>query len=229
MGSLKLHSDDTTVPVLAPGTGKTAGRLWVYLRDNRRWRPGDKPAALFRYSPDRRSEHPREHLKAFTGFLQADAYAGFDQLYLANRQPGPITPVACWAHARRKLHEVHKADEASAASEGLRLIQALYEVERGITRDPYEDRRRARKLSRLRALEFFAWADDVLAKASARSPLAEALRYAVKLRPALLAYTEDGRLEIDNNPAEKRCAAWPWSGRTGCLPGRTAAANARPR
>lgn len=203
MGSVKLHADDTTVPVLAPGTGKTAtGRLWVYLRDNRRWRPGDKPAALFRYSPDRKGEHPREHLRAFTGFLQADAYAGFDQLYMANRQPGPITAVACWAHARRKLHEVHKADEASVASEGLRLIQALYEVERGITRDPHDDRRRARKLSKLRALEFFAWADDVLAKISARSPLAEALRYAVKLRPALLAYTEDGRLEIDNNPAE---------------------------
>ena len=203
MSSVKLHADDTPVQVLAPGTGRTAtGRLWVYLRDNRRWRPGDKPAALFRYSPDRKGEHPREHLRTFTGFLQADAYAGFDQLYAAGRHPEPITAVACWAHARRKLHDVHKADEASAAVEGLRLIQALYEVERGITRDPRDDRRRARKLSKLRALEFFAWADDVLAKASARSPLADALRYAVKLRPALLAYTEDGRLEIDNNPAE---------------------------
>ena len=123
------------------------GRLWVYLRDNRRWRPGDKPAALFRYSRDRKGDHPREQLKAFTGFLQADAYAGFDQLYLANRQPRQITAVACWAHARRKLHEVHKADETSAGSEGLRLIQAMYEIERGITCDPHDDRRQARKLS----------------------------------------------------------------------------------
>lgn len=203
MASPKLHADDTPVPVLAPGTGKTAtGRLWVYLRDNRRWRPSDKPAALFRYSPDRKGERPREHLATFSGHLQADAYAGFERLYDPDRKPGPITPVACWAHARRKLHEVFTADPSSAASEGLRIIRELYEVERGIAQDPHEDRRRARKLSRIRALDFFAWADDMLARASARSPLAEALRYAVKLKPALLAYTEDGRLEIDNNLAE---------------------------
>ena len=203
MASPKLHADDTPVPVLAPGTGKTAtGRLWVYLRDNRRWRPSDKPAALFRYSPDRKGERPREHLKAFTGFLQADAYAGFERLYDPDRKPGPITPVACWAHARRKLHDVFQADPSSAAAEGLRKIRDLYEVERGIVQDPHDDRRKARKLSKLTALDFFAWADNVLGQVSARTPLAEALRYAVRLKPALLAYTGDGRLEIDNNLAE---------------------------
>jgi transposase len=203
MASPKLHADDTPVPVLAPGTGKTAtGRLWVYLRDNRRWRPSDRPAALFRYSPDRKGERPREHLKAFTGFLQADAYAGFERLYDPDRKPGPIMPVACWAHARRKLHDVFQADPNSAAAEGLRMIRSLYEVERGITRDPHDDRRKARKLSKLTALDFFAWADNVLSQVSARTPLAEALRYAVRLKPALLAYTENGRLEIDNNLAE---------------------------
>ena len=203
MASPKLHADDTPVPVLAPGTGKTAtGRLWVYLRDNRRWRPSDKPAALFRYSPDRKGERPREHLKAFTGFLQADAYAGFERLYDPDRKPGPITPVACWAHARRKLHDVFQADPSSVAAEGLRKIRDLYEVERGIVQDPHDDRRKARKLSKLTALDFFAWADNVLGQVSARTPLAEALRYAVRLKPALLAYTGDGRLEIDNNLAE---------------------------
>ena len=203
MASPKLHADDTPVPVLAPGTGKTAtGRLWVYLRDNRRWRPSDKPAALFRYSPDRKGEHPREHLKAFTGFLQADAYAGFERLYDPDRKPGPITPVACWAHARRKLHDVFQADPSSVAAQGLRMIRDLYEIERGIVQDPHDDRRKARKLSKLTALDFFAWADDVLGQVSARTPLAEALRYAVRLKLALLAYTGDGRLEIDNNLAE---------------------------
>jgi len=203
MTSPKLHADDTPVPVLAPGTGKTAtGRLWVYLRDNRRWRPSDRPAALFRYSPDRKGDHPREHLRTFASFLQADAYAGFERLYAPDRQPGLITPVACWAHARRKLHDVYKADPHSVAAVGLKLIRELYDVERGIACDPADDRRKARKLSRLRALDFFAWADGVLAQISARSPLAEALRYAVKLKPQLLAYTEDGRLEIDNNLAE---------------------------
>lgn len=203
MASPKLHADDTPVPVLAPGTGKTAtGRLWVYLRDNRRWRPSDKPAALFRYSPDRKGERPRKHLKTFAGFLQADAYAGFERLYVPDRQPGLITPVACWAHARRKLHDVYKADPHSVAMEGLVIIGELYDVERGIMRDPADDRRKARKQSRLRALDFFVWADGVLAQISARSPLAEALRYAVKLKPQLLVYTENGRLEIDNNLAE---------------------------
>ncbi len=203
MASPKLHADDTPVPVLAPGTGKTAtGRLWVYLRDNRRWRPSDSPAALFRYSPDRKGERPREHLKAFTGFLQADAYAGFERLYDPDRKPGPITPVACWAHARRKLHDVYQADPNSVATEGLRMIRDLYEVERGIAQGPHDDRRKARKQSKLTALDFFAWADNVLGQVSARTPLAEALRYAVRLKPALLAYTGDGRLEIDNNLAE---------------------------
>lgn len=204
MAAGKLHADDTPVPVLAPGTGKTrTGRLWVYLRDNRRWSPRDKPAAFYRYSPDRKGEHPREHLKHFTGFLQADAYAGFERLYEPGRSPGTITPVACWAHARRKLHEVHQADPSSVAIEGLNIIRELYAVERGIAGPtPHTERREARKLSRLRALDFFAWADEVLGKVSARAPVAEALRYAVRLKPALLAYTCDGKLEIDNNPAE---------------------------
>lgn len=203
MDSVKLHADDTPVPVLAPGTGKTAtGRLWVYLRDNRRWDTSDRPAALFRYSPDRKGERPREHLKTFAGFLQADAYAGFERLYAPDREPGRITPVACWAHARRKLHDVFKADEHSVASQGLDMIRDLYAIERQIDDVSAEQRQQARVASKAKALEFFAWADDVLSKASARSPLAEALRYAVKLKPQLLTYTEDGRLEIDNNPAE---------------------------
>ena len=203
MASVKVQADDTPVPVLAPGTGKTAtGRLWVYLRDNRRWSPLDKPAALFRYSPDRKGERPREHLKTFAGFLQADAYAGFERLYASDRKPAPITPVACWAHARRKINDVYKADTHSAAGKGLLMIRELYEIERQIAGEPADIRCRARKASLLKAMDFFAWADDVLSKASARSPLAEALRYAVKLKPQLLAYTQDGRLEIDNKPAE---------------------------
>ena len=203
MASPKLHADDTPVPVLAPGTGKTStGRLWVYLRDNRRWSPADRPAALFRYSPDRKGERPREHLAAFAGYLQADAYAGFNALYDPGREPGVITPVACWAHARRKLHDVLVADHRSAARKGLAMIAQLYEIERFIEGEPPRERMRQRASSRLIALDFFAWADSVLDQASARSPLAEALRYAVKLKPALLAYTQDGRLEIDNNLAE---------------------------
>lgn len=203
MSGSKLHADDTPVPVLALGTGKTAtGRLWVYLRDNRRWSSNDKPSALFRYSPDRKGERPREHLKTFAGFLHADAYAGFKRLYDPTREEGVIAPVACWAHVRRKFYDVFKADNTSAAAVAVEKIKELYEIERSIDAEPAEIRRRARKMSRLKILDFFVWADDILIRASARSPLAEALRYAVKLRPQLLVYTEDGRLEIDNNLAE---------------------------
>lgn len=210
MASVKIHADDTPVPVLVPGSGKTkTGRLWIYLRDNRRWSSSDRPAALYRYSPDRKGERLRDHLSTFSGFLQADAYAGFDRLYEPDRIPGQITPVACWAHARRKLHEVFEADRTSVAREGLEIIRDLYEVERRMAPgpNPHPDRCRARKWSRLRALDFFAWADSVLAEVSGRAPLAAALRYAVKLKPALLAYTTDGRLEIDNNSAENALRA----------------------
>ena len=153
-------------------------------------------------APIARENDRASTFQTFAGFLQADAYAGFDKLYAADRKPGLITPVGCWAHVRHKLNDVLAADARSIAREGLVLIGDLYEVERRITRDPHEDRRKARKYSKLKAIDFFKWADGVLAQVSARSPLAEALRYAVRLKQALLAYTEDGRLEIDNNLAE---------------------------
>jgi transposase len=97
MSAHKLHADDTPIPVLAPGTGKTkTGRLWAYVRDDRPAGSTDPPAVLFRYSPDRKGEHPREHLKRFRGVLQADAYGGFNGLY--DREEEPLIEAACWAH-----------------------------------------------------------------------------------------------------------------------------------
>lgn len=204
MASVKVHADDTPVRVQAPGTGKTkTGRLWVYVRDNRSWRPTEPPAALYHYSPDRKGERPRAHLKAFAGFLQADGYAGFEQLYEPGRHPGDIREVACWAHVRRKLHDVYVADPKSlAAGSALLAIRELYEIERFIMRDLPGDRRKARKASKLKILDFFATAEATLAKISARTPLAAALLYALRRKVALLRYTDDGRLEIDNNRAE---------------------------
>jgi transposase len=203
MASVKIHADDTPVRVQAPGTGKTkTGRLWVYVRDNRSWRPTESAAALYHYSPDRKGERPRAHLKAFAGYLQADGYAGFEQLYVPGRLPGDIHEVACWAHVRRKIHDVHVATPNAATHHALALIAGFYEVERGIMCDPADERRKARKLSKLRILEFFAWAEQTLAKISAKTPLAGALLYALRRKDALLRYTGDGHLEIDNNRAE---------------------------
>jgi transposase len=104
LAASKIHADDTPVPVLAPGNGKTrTGRLRTYVRDERAAGEKTSPAVWFAYSPDRKGEHPRQHLKKFKGALQADAYAGFHHLY----GDGAIYEVACWAHARRKFHDIH--------------------------------------------------------------------------------------------------------------------------
>lgn len=125
-----LHADDTPVPVLAPGTGRTrTARLWAYVRDERPWRGPAPPAVLYRYSPDRRGEHPRAHLAGFRGTLQADGYAGFDGLY----EGGQVVEAACWAHVRRRFHDLHLTGTAPLATEAVRRIGILYAIERDIT------------------------------------------------------------------------------------------------
>lgn len=203
MASGKIHTDDTPVKVLAPGTGKTkTGRFWVYARDNRTWHLADPPAAVFFYSPDRKSDHPARHLHKFSGFLQADAYVGYDRLYDPARQKGQIVEVACWAHSRRKLHDVLKADPQSVAADGIRLIRQLYDLEDQIRGADLDTRRGVRRQSRVIAEAFFDWATNVSARISAKSALAGALNYALSCKDALLLYTDEPTLEIDNNRAE---------------------------
>ena len=146
MASDTLHVDDTPVPVLAPGTGKTkTGRLWVYVRDERPF-AGERPsAALFRHSADRKGEHPRAHLKEFTGVIHADGYAGFNELFAENR----ITEAGCWAHVRRKFFDVHAAIGSPIAKEALDRIGQLYRVEETIKGLSPDHRRRERQLELL--------------------------------------------------------------------------------
>ena len=126
LSSNKLHADDTPVPVLQPGRGKTkTGRLWTYVKDDRPAGSTDPPAVWFAYSPDRKGEHPATHLKDFSGVLQAGAYAGFDALYVANRKPGVIIEAACWAHARRKFYEIYAANHSPIAANALARIGQL--------------------------------------------------------------------------------------------------------
>ena len=200
----KLHGDDTTVPVLAPGLGRTrTGRLWVYVRDDRPFCGPGFPAAAYFYSPDRGGEHPAAHMATFTGFLQADGYAGFDQLYdPARTRPGPITEVACWAHCRRKYFDVWETTKSPVAREALDRIAALYVIEEQARFAPVTERvvLRARTAPLLEA--FFAWTEATLRKLSAKSELAKAFRYALERRQALSRFLTDGRLEVDNNIAE---------------------------
>jgi transposase len=202
-----LHVDDTPVPVLAPGTCKTkTGRLWVYVRDERPFGGERPPAALFRYSTDRKGEHPRAHLKDFTGVIHADGYAGFNELFASNR----ITEAGCWAHVRRKFFDVDAATGSPIAKQALDFIGQLYGVEEAIKGFSPDHRRRERQQrSKPIATALAEWADATVRKLSRKSELAAAFRYMRGRRLALGRCFDDGRLALDNNPAERalRCVA----------------------
>jgi transposase len=207
LGGNKLHADDTPVPVLAPGNGKTkTGRLWTYVRDDRPAGDTAAPAVWFSYSPDRKGEHPQQHLRDFTGTLQADAYAGFNQLY----ENGRIQEAACWAHVRRKFYELMEAHKSPIATEAVERIAALYAIESEIRGRAPDERRQVRQ-GRSRPLldAMHDWLEASLAKLSKKSDTSVAIRYALALWGALVRFCDDGRVEIDNNAAERalRCVA----------------------
>lgn len=207
LASQKLHADDTPVPVLAPGTGKTKlGRLWTYVRDDRPSGSTDPPAVFFRYSPDRKGKHPCEHLKSFGGILQADAYAGFNGLY--DRADHPPTEAACWAHARRKYFEVFDATQSPLAGEALHHIGALYAIEEQIRGRCADDRRRVREEQTQPLLaDLHHWLLATVRKLSKKSDLAGAIHYSLARWEALCRFCHDGRIEIDNNSAERELRA----------------------
>src|SRR5579872_4791442 len=194
----RLYADDTPVPVLAPGNGKTrTGRLWSYLRDERAHGGTTPPAELYRYSPDRRGEHPRAHLAAFRGVLQADGYAGFDGLY----RDAVIAEAACWAHVRRKFHDIYADTRQSPlAAEALQRIGELYAIEERLTGKPPDWRREVRRREALPLLDNLgAWLTATLRRVSGRSDIAGAIRYAQSRWAALTRFIDDGTLAIDNN------------------------------
>jgi transposase len=197
----KLHADDTPVPVLAPGQGKTkTGRLWTYVRDDRPAGDTAAPAVWFTYSPDRKGEHPAQHLKNFRGTLQADAYAGFNQLY----EDGRIEQACCWAHVRRHFYDLEQAHSSPVAREALAGIGALYRVEEPIRGRPPDERRTVR-LAQAKPLvdSLRQWFEATLSKLSRKSETTVAIRYALSRWDALTRYIEDGHIEIDNNAAER--------------------------
>lgn len=197
----KVHADDTPVPVLEPGRGKTrTARVWTYVRDDRPAGSSDPPAVWYRYSPDRRAARPASHLRGFCGILQADAYAGFASLY----RDGSIVEAGCWAHARRKFFDLFVLDRSAIAEEAIRRIAELYGIERRIRGRQPQDRLRVRQhesAPRLAALN--AWLSAVLLKVPARSGLATAIKYTLVRWDAMTLFCRDGRAEIDNNSAER--------------------------
>jgi transposase len=213
----RLHGDDTTVPVLAKGKTVT-GRCWTYVRDDLPFGGRAPPAAVFFYSRDRSGEHPQQHLATWTGILQADAYGGYGKLYDAERRPGPIVEAACWAHARRKFFVL--ADIVAGARrrakgralpvispialEAVQRIDALFDIERGISRLPADRRlaiRQDRSAPLVTGLE--AWMRDERRKLSRHSEIAGAMDYMLKRWASFTRFLEDGRICLTNNAAER--------------------------
>jgi transposase len=217
VASDRIHADDTPIQVLDPrkkrieglARGVKEGRVWVYVRDDRPWAGGDPPAAAYWFSPDRKGEHPREHLADFHGILQADAYTGFGKLY----EPGPdgaarVREAACWAHLRRDFHDVWKSTDSPIAREALERIGALYDIEAAITGKPLDIRHAARQReSRPRVEAFRLWCERQLTLIPGKGDLAKAMRYALTRWPSFTLFLDDGRVAIDNNCAERALKA----------------------
>jgi transposase len=209
----RIHGDDTTVPVLAKGKCRT-GRIWTYVRDDRPFGGRTPPAAVFFYSPDRTSIHPEQHLAGYAGILQADAYAGFNALYAADRKGGPITEAGCWAHARRKLFEL--ADIASKARKGkpstispiafeaVQKFDAIFALERSINGLSPDERVAARRKDIAPLVsELIAWMKRERGKLSRHNEVAKAMDYMLKRIEVFTRFLDDGRICLSNNAAER--------------------------
>jgi transposase len=200
-GSQKLFADDTPIPVLDPGRGRTkTGRLWVYARDDRPWNGPDPPAAVYLYSPDRRAERPASHLAGFNGVLQVDGYPGFDRL----GDGGGIKLAACWAHARRKFYDVQQATSSPIAAEALRRIAELYSIETAVRGQPSSARQSVRQATSLPLVaEMKVWLQAQLTNIPPRGGLADAIRYTLTRWDSLCCFLDDGRIELDTNTVER--------------------------
>ena len=196
-----IFADDTPVKMLAPGTGKTqTARLWVYGRDERPWNGDAPPAAWYQFSGDRKGHHPKDHLKDYKGWMHADGYAGYEDLY----RSGHICEVACMAHIRRKFVDVHRVQGSSIAEEAITRIAQLYVIEKRARGSPPDERRKLRQTEARPVfddLEF--WLHTQLPNISGKSPLAGAIRYGLTRMKRLRPYLDHGILEIDNNTAER--------------------------
>ena len=214
----RLHGDDTTVPLLARGGTKTA-RLWTYVRDDRPFDGTAPPAVVFRFSRDRAGEHPTQHLTGWQGILQADAYAGYNQLYAAARQPGPVAAALCWSHARRKFFELADikgiarngkkvAEEISPiALDAVTRIDAIFAIEleiTGLSAAARHEVRRQRVVPLVNDLHDWMLAEKT--RMSKHNPVAKAINYMLEGTgrwEAFTAFLDDGCLCLTNNAAER--------------------------
>ncbi|MFO1028779.1 MAG: IS66 family transposase [Acetobacteraceae bacterium] len=200
----KLFADDTTLPVLDPGRGRTkTGRIWCYAVDDRPWSGPTHPVAAYVYTEDRRNIRPAHHLAGFRGVLQVDGYDGFKRL-ADNRTDASVTLAFCWAHMRRAFYDFHVSTKSPLAAWVLAKVGELYAIEAEIRGQSAEHRRQVRQARSRPIIEaLHAWLQDQVGRVSAVSDLAKAMRYAIRHWPGLVVFLDDGRVEMDTNVVER--------------------------
>lgn len=203
--SPKLFCDETRCPVLDPGRGKTKkGFLWAIARDDRPWGGADPPAVAYAYAPGRGGVHAARLLDGFSGILQVDGYAGYNQLASPSRSGGPVTLAFCWSHLRRQFYEVYVGGNAPIATEALARLKRLYDIEADIRGLSPEVRRALRQQHAKPEVEALnVWFEACLGRVSQSGKIAEAIRYGLNRWEGLCRYLDDGRIEIDSNTVER--------------------------
>jgi transposase len=203
--STKLFVDETTAPVLDPGRGRTKrGYFWVLARDDRPWRGGAPPAVVYSYAPGRGGNHAAALLQGYSGVLQTDGYAAYRSLADPKRVGRPVTLAFCWAHWRRQFFDLVKSPPAPIATEALKRIAELYEVEAEIRGNSAEERRAVRQQkTKPLVAELKTWLEKTLAQVAGGSSIAQAIRYGLNLWDGLVRFLDDGRIEIDSNTVER--------------------------
>jgi transposase len=201
----RVYADETTLPTLSPGSGKTkTAWLWTYARDDRTFGGTAPPMVAYRFEDSRGGECVARHLAGYSGLLQVDGWGAYNRLAEATRAGGPLTLAACWAHLRRKFYELHVAGISQVASETVERMTTLWAVEEEIRGQDPEARRAARQQqSAAIVAELWLFWEKELARISGKSKLAEVIRYARSRREALERFLHDGRLDIDSNAVER--------------------------
>jgi transposase len=204
LASTRIFADETVVPVLDPGRGRTKqGYFWAIARDDRPWAGGQPPAVVYSYAPGRGHIHANALLGGYRGILQCDGYAAYKKFGGSKSADPAVTLAFCWSHVRRGFYDLAKA-KAPIAIEALKRIAALYEIEARVRGKSAADRLNVRQdESRPLITELRVWFEAQLAKLPARGPTAEAIRYALNHWEGLQRFLEDGRIELDNNSVER--------------------------
>src|SRR4051794_2694000 len=204
LASTRIFADETVVPVLDPGCGRTKqGYFWAIARDDRAWGGSQPPAVVYSYAPGRGHIHANTLLGGYRGILQCDGYAAYKKFGGSKSADPPVTLAFCWSHVRRGFYDLAKT-RAPIATEALKRIAALYEIEARIRGNSAAERLAVRQAeSKPLVADLRVWFEAQIAKLPARSPTAEAIGYALRHWDGLDRFLEDGRIELDNNSVER--------------------------